>query len=57
MITYVCEGCGAEVHSFTMAKIPSHHFCLTCELLDNSHRHDLKEFLALYDRLNFRSPR
>lgn len=51
MITYDCEGCGVEVNAFYTAQVPTHHFCLTCELLNQTLRHDLKEFQEVYDRI------
>lgn len=51
MIEYLCEGCGIEVHAYYASAVPEHGFCLTCELLDRSFRHDLKEFAAVYDRV------
>lgn len=58
-VLYFCEGCGCEVHAFAWAKakVPDHHFCLTCELLDRSHRHDLTEFWAIYELISKDRPR
>lgn len=50
-VRYECEGCGTTVNNFFGSTVPEHHFCLTCELLNRTLRHDLKEFQEVYDRI------
>lgn len=52
MITFHCEGCGAEVHSFGIDAPPAHGFCGSCAVLNEvTSDIGLDEFWKLYKRL------